>query len=94
MIHIPALVTATLNIQELQGSPEYGEQGSIIGDGFRFQFLVQNELHISKIEARVGVDLCRCSEVGHRIGVRIRAVKVPSEPRSGSKSVGFSEISG
>ena len=44
--HIPALVTATFNIQELQGSPECaenGEQGSIIGNGFRFQFQVDPE---------------------------------------------------
>ncbi len=50
--HIPVLVTPTLNIQELQGSPECaknGEQGSIIGNGFRFQFQVQNELHMTKV---------------------------------------------
>jgi len=48
--HIPALITATLNIQ--QGSPECAKnskQGSIIGDGFKFQFQVQNELHTTKV---------------------------------------------
>jgi len=41
----------------------------------------------------VGVDLGRCPEAGCSIGVGIRVLKEPSELKSESKSVGFSEIS-
>jgi len=47
---ISALVTATLNIQELQGSPECARKQRARRQWFQVSIPSQNELHMTKVK--------------------------------------------